>query len=147
MKHCHKMLKAKHQNLSKSSSKQQKTHVQTRWQVKCVCENPSRVRPNVLVASCGNKRGGTNKLKMIVVCIYMHSFKPFQLKQEGEYDVSNKKKRNEIMQCNIGRLWILPGEKYNTTELNFNEGQRKFPEYCVSGGTECAVTRLLKGFQ
>ena len=122
-------------------------NVQTRWQVKCVCENPSRVRPNVLVASCGNKRGGTNKLKMIVVCIYMHRFEPFQLKKNGEYDVFKKETRNTVMQCNIGHLWILPGEKYNTTELNFNEGQRKFPEYCVSGGTECAVTRLLKGFQ
>ena len=48
--------------------------------------------------------------KMIVVCIYMHSFEPFQLKQNGEYDVSNKKKRNEVMQRS---LWILPGEKYN----------------------------------
>ena len=85
--------------------------------------------------------------KMIVVCIYMHRFEPFQLKKNGEYDVFKKETRNTVMQCNIGHLWILPGEKYNTTELNFNEGQKKFPEYCVSGGTECAVTRLLKGFQ
>ena len=36
-------------------------NVQTRWQVKCVRENPSRVMPNILVARCGNKRDYANK--------------------------------------------------------------------------------------
>ena len=90
--------------------------VQTRWQVKCVCENPSRVRPNVLVASCGNKRGGTNKLKMIVVCIYMHRFEPFQLKKMVNMMFSRK--RQEIQLCNatLATCGYCPGK--NIIPLN-----------------------------
>ena len=78
-------------------------------------------------AHFGNKKNADYS-KMIVVCIYMHSFEPFQLKQKGEYDVSNKRKEMKFMQhwplVDIARGNIIdPPQVHRQAEYVYNVGQ------------------------